>query len=709
MSRRAIKRYEQDLQANQADKSAESEDDERPSEPLTPSPRPSRGQGLFALLGEQQDNSESESDDGTQAAPEISKENQQESHSEPEIVTEKKSDEQLEGNTQTEKEEAQGPKPMKKKKRRKRKGKKRTDADLADRETDPDWIALSEATAETSAKQDGTKPGWIPSSYFAEDDSEAIREEAVRIMAAIEGIVFSADELHQENRDVLSNSVSKILHVEPRLLNADSELKRLFGSRVIESERRGEEATNAAGGRRRGRGNGRSNIRRRVSLVSPRENWFPEAPGLVMEIDSQTTDKDMTGVRYFRYVHEASYARLQEEYRVIVGTHDPNLLAEFCSRHPYHVDTLLQLAELYRQMGELDRAAEQIERCLYVLESSWNVAFKPYDGNCRLRFDLVENRSIFVALFRYSQLLTRRGLHRTALEISKLILNFDPENDPMGVLMLADAFALLSGEYQWIRDMHADYSLIPMRYFPNFAASTAIAAESMRQGIGGISDRAGSGKRKKKAKATSIDSSEASDSRNPDDLLTDVLITFPMLLKPLLSAIQDESGVWTEHRLFDEAWYSVGYQDNGVLFRMCRVYAERSKLLWNSTSNKQMLLRCARAAGELDTAAGTGKHPVTGRLTPALVSDLANHGRVAKCRALRAEAGDWLRTSGLYQSVQLSDFTDSTTNLPAEVLAGDAGERAVGAPPPPREVSLTQGAMEFLQSLLPWRAASDAQ
>lgn len=716
MSRRAIKRYEQ-VQAEQlvnAD-SDHAGDGTEEEESTKFSPRPSGGQGLFALLGgDDEAETGSEQDETLLAHPDDDDSGMNGSATSvlpdgSEMGSQAAVANLGDGAEDKQVDDTQNPKSNKKKKKKKRRGKKRQETGTTDRETDPDWIALNEASANNSVEKASSTPGWIPSSYFASDDSEEVKAEAETIMAAIEAIVLGDSAEHDRAPDVAAlNSVSKLLHVEPRLLNADSELKRLFGSRVVESERRVDEATGTAAGRRRGRGGGRSHFRRKVSLVSPRENWFAEAPGLVMELDSEATNEDISGLRYFRYVHESSYARIQDEYRVIVGTHDPNMLVELCSSYPYHVDTLLQLAELYRQMGELDRAAEQIERCLYVLESSWNLAFKPYDGNCRLKFDRVENRSIYVALFRYSQLLTRRGLHRTALEISKLLLNFDPTNDPMGVLMLADSFALLCGEFQWIQDMRSEFTSIPLRYFPNFAASSAVACESMRQGIGGTSNRSGSGKGKKNPKSTSNDSSSTNQSQMPDDLLIDALLTFPMLLRPLLSAMQDESGVWTEHRLFDEAWYNVGYEDHGVLLRMCRVYAERSKLLWNSTSNKQMLVRCARAAGELDTAAGTGKDPVTGHLTSAIVSDATEHERVAKCRALRAEAGEWLKNSGLYQGVQISDFTDSTTNLPAEILAGDGADQAVGAVAP-REVTMTQGAMEFLQSLLPWREASDAQ
>lgn len=703
MSRRAIKRYEQSLDTEkQPDASVESPDDDLTTS--QDSSEPIVKQSLFALLSEDADAESSEDEPEATNVPAVTSERIEPHENDNSHHGEGPSTSDVNEIIDSTEESAQT-KTAKKKKKRRRKGKKNQPKAL-DVEEDPDWIALNEANP-NSENNDGPNPGWIPSSYFSEQDGEDVKAEAMRIMQSIEALVMAERTNDLRDSNATENStLTKVLQVETRLLNADAELKRLFGSRVIESERRGDEAGVNMRGRRRGHSSGRVNLRRKVSLVSPRENWFPEAPGLIMTLDKEATDFDSSGLRYYRYVHESSYARLQDEYRVRVGTYDPNALVGFSSQYPYHVDTMLQLAEIYRQMGELDRAAEMVERCLYVLENAWNISFKPYDGSCRLRFDVIENRSLYVALFRYSQLLTRRGLHRTALEISKLLLNFDPSNDPMGMLMLADSYALLCGEYEWIRNMRRHYEYIPLQYFPNFAASAAMAAESTRLGLSGISSRSGS--KSKKAREVSQKESASGDTKEADELLTDALLTFPMLLRPLLSAIQDDSGVWMEHRLFDEAWYKAGYEDQGVLIRMSRVYAERSKLLWNSATNKQLLLRCARAAGELDTAAGTGINPSTGRSSSAFVRDESRHGRVAKCRRLRAEAGEWLKKSGLYQEVQIADFADSTTNLPAELLAGEGADQAVGAVEP-REVTLAESAIEFLQSLLPWRDARDAQ
>lgn len=709
MSRRAIRRYEEVLKADKQGLNAAAEEGEDTEEEQSQqSPRAPRSQGLFALLGDAEDGNSSDDEEG--AAPATDKVNSV-TEIEPQLP-EKGSEEprhdiqpSVAQSHNVETQDSSIGNTGKKKKRKRRKGKKKQDS-ATNQETDPDWIALNEADGGAADEDESVTPGWIPSSYFAKDDSEEVRAEAVIIMAAIEERIRAEREALGASAD--PTLMYKVLQVESRLLNADSELKRLFGSRVIESERRAAETTVAGANRRRGRAGGRAYLRKKVSLVSPRDTWFPEAPGLAMVLDSEATNERANGIRYFRYVYEGSYSRIQNEYRVLVGTHDPNMLVDLLNRHPYHVDTLLQLAELYRQMGELERAAEMVERALYVLETAWNIGFKPYDGTCRLRFDILENRSLYVALFRYSQLLTRRGLHRTALEIGKLLLNFDPETDPMGMLMLSDSYALLCGEYQWVEDMVSIFMTFPMKYFPNFAASRAIAHESMRLGMTGISSRGAASKGKKQGSEEKVQSQEKHGSERTEELLTDALLTFPMLLKPLLSAIQDSSGVWMEHRLYDEAWYSAGCNDVGVLERMCRVYAERSKLLWNSHTNKTLLIKCACAAGALDTAAGTGKDPQTGQLSSAFVSDVTEHERVATCRNTRAKASSWFSLRGMYQNVQISDFTDSTTNLPAEVLAGPGADQAVGTRAP-RDVTFGESAWEFFQSLLPWREAHDAQ
>jgi len=36
----------------------------------------------------------------------------------------------------------------------------------------------------------------------------------------------------------------------------------------------------------------------------------------------------------------------------MAATHDPQNIADILRQHPYHLDTLLQMSEIYAQMGE---------------------------------------------------------------------------------------------------------------------------------------------------------------------------------------------------------------------------------------------------------------------------------------------------------------------------------------------------------------------
>eukprot|EP00178_Gracilaria_changii_P002615 TRINITY_DN138_c0_g1_i1.p2 TRINITY_DN138_c0_g1~~TRINITY_DN138_c0_g1_i1.p2 ORF type:complete len:699 (+),score=117.19 TRINITY_DN138_c0_g1_i1:121-2217(+) len=692
MSKRAIRRYDEALRA-QRDMShgKEESDSETALDSSHPISKP--GPGFFSLLDDSEglagDSELSEEEvfkatDNGSLPPEASKEDEHGAEEGGNMLT---TGESIQATIE---EENQRPKKIKKKKKKSRGKKKATN--IVDREQDPDWIALNQAS---DVKHNSTheSSGYIPNSFFSEEDNDEVRKEASEIMKEVENMALSNPDgsIHSS---IPTEEETNPLRVEVKHLNASSELKKLFGSRAVEAERRNERSTDAQVLRRRRPPLPRAHLRRQLTLVTPRDTWFGYAPGLTMVLDTEGMNDDVSGLRYFRYKHEPAYKSLQDEYRVVVENLDPNRLVQFVSMHPFHVDGLLQLAELYRQMGEMDRAAEQIERSIYVLQTSWNVTFKPYDGLCRLRFDVVENRSLYIALFRYSLLLTRRGLHRTALEVSKLLLNFDPTNDPMGVLLMADSFALLSKEYGWVRAMNNSFKHVPLKYFPNFAASASIAVECERGKSLGLTSSSTS---------TKGSSSTGSEEMEAENALINALLTFPMLLKPVVLAIRDDPGVWAEYTLYDENWYGAGINNCDVLQRISRIYAERSKLLWNSASHKDMLAKCARIAGELDRVA-------TVKATPrkADKKDISNSfDRVMKCRSLRKEAAEWFEECGFYRNLQIGDFADRS-NLPGELLAGDPAQQVIGAQPP-REITMTQGALEFLQSLLPWREARDAQ
>ena len=66
---------------------------------------------------------------------------------------------------------------------------------------------------------------------------------------------------------------------------------------------------------------------------------------------------------------------MQQLYEECQATFDPNAVAALLHSHPYHLDALLTMADVYRSMGEHSAADEMGERCLYALEMAWPATF----------------------------------------------------------------------------------------------------------------------------------------------------------------------------------------------------------------------------------------------------------------------------------------------------------------------------------------------
>ena len=57
---------------------------------------------------------------------------------------------------------------------------------------------------------------------------------------------------------------------------------------------------------------------------------------------------------------------------------------------------------------------------------------------------------------RYAHALSRRGLHRTALEVCKLLLSLDAE-DPLGACLCIDYYALRAGQPEFVPRLAAEF------------------------------------------------------------------------------------------------------------------------------------------------------------------------------------------------------------------------------------------------------------
>lgn len=158
-------------------------------------------------------------------------------------------------------------------------------------------------------------------------------------------------------------------------------------------------------------------------------------------------------------------------------------------------------------------ASELIEHAILALESSFHSMFSLTAGNCRLDYRRQENRAMFVTLFKHAQYLEGRACSRTALEVAKLILSFDPENDPLAMILAIDYYALRAQQYEWLIQLYNEWeSSNNLSQLPNMAYSFALALF--------YHDNSSAG------------------GKLADDALQYALMMFPGVLMPLLEELQ---------------------------------------------------------------------------------------------------------------------------------------------------------------------------
>ncbi|MCJ1444894.1 MAG: hypothetical protein MMC23_005397 [Stictis urceolatum] len=255
-----------------------------------------------------------------------------------------------------------------------------------------------------------------------------------------------------------------LLATDSKHLNALNEMKKLFGSTVLE----GETADGAGQARRRGRGPqqldlggalaGRNNpvsrgqglsglVLRKNVFILGKEEW-PKATsgGLGMELHEKLSDFTIE----YRFLHSSIYQRVQTEFDACVESMDPQRMIHLLQYNPYHISTLLQVSEIAKQQGDHSVSADLLERALFTFGRSVHSTFNNTmsEGKVRLDFRRPENREFWLSAWRYIMSLGQRGTWRTAYEWSKLLLSLDPEGDPYRIRMIIDQLAIRGGQFE---------------------------------------------------------------------------------------------------------------------------------------------------------------------------------------------------------------------------------------------------------------------
>jgi len=255
-----------------------------------------------------------------------------------------------------------------------------------------------------------------------------------------------------------------ILVVDPRNLNPMNEMKRKFGANVVNANRRRDAHTRR--------------FKRVTSLVTPKDNWPPYTKvGITMnQVKSENSSP------YFVFEHQEIYRNVQFKFYDALESMDHNNIIALLNAHPYHVDSMLQLSEIFRMQEDHRMAGELIERSLFVFECAFHTLFNITQGNCRLDYKRAENRPFFLALYRHITYIGDRACYRTALEFCKVLFGLDPVDDPLGVLLMIDYYALKSEEFDYLIQLYEEYDLTRnLALLPNFAFSYAFAKFSNGQ------------------------------------------------------------------------------------------------------------------------------------------------------------------------------------------------------------------------------------
>ncbi|TFK79628.1 DUF654-domain-containing protein [Polyporus arcularius HHB13444] len=249
-----------------------------------------------------------------------------------------------------------------------------------------------------------------------------------------------------------ARSLANLLSVSLQHLDAEAELRKFFGSKVIAANK--SSSTSSA----------RQSAVQRSNLTRPQSSWWPAQLREGLSVRLLTNEEVEEGLR--RHLRQPLHGEkiwtveYSKKYRAVtfdfmrtVMSGDPEGFYQILRVLPYHADTLLQLSEVYHHREEHGTAADFVDRALFTYERAFVGAFNFTSGVNRLDFDRVENRPLFLALHRQITDLQRRGCFRTSFEFSRLLYGLDPWTDPHGALLHLDFMAIKAGMGQWLVDL----------------------------------------------------------------------------------------------------------------------------------------------------------------------------------------------------------------------------------------------------------------
>ncbi|KHJ97453.1 hypothetical protein OESDEN_02569 [Oesophagostomum dentatum] len=199
--------------------------------------------------------------------------------------------------------------------------------------------------------------------------------------------------------DEMPLGVDQVLKPDPRLYDAAAELKRALGKAFKDA------APVSSRSHRTFHGAGK--------IVKQKFNWPPVRNiGLSMELDREEGD-----VKWFKFIHNSHYEKLERLCWVSEDSFDPGLIEEILVDNPYHLNSLLLLANVFRMQEDITQSCDVIGRFIDFRE---NVGFSTVNS----RWPALSSRARFII-----------ECFETALNFAKLILTMDPQSKVSSMLV----------------------------------------------------------------------------------------------------------------------------------------------------------------------------------------------------------------------------------------------------------------------------------
>ncbi|KAF9008626.1 DUF654-domain-containing protein [Hymenopellis radicata] len=253
----------------------------------------------------------------------------------------------------------------------------------------------------------------------------------------------------------LTDSLANLLSVSLSHLDSEAEMRKFFGAKVVQASKADSPGASGSTSRRTVTAASRSNLTR------PQPTWAPARmrDGLSVRslTDLEVSQKRdrlsvdlLRGEKWWTVEYSKKYKGLTQMFLNTVQGGDPQGLFDMCRNSPWHADTLLQMAQVFRHREEHAQSVDFTDRALFAYERAFVGAFTFTTGLNRLDFDFVENRVFFLAIHRQAADLQRRGCLRTAFEFARLMYSLDPWGDPHGALFHLDYLVFKAGMTDWL-------------------------------------------------------------------------------------------------------------------------------------------------------------------------------------------------------------------------------------------------------------------